>query len=230
MFVFLISLLVGSFIGMLTYRLPRRIAFIFGRSFCDSCKKELRWYDNIPLVSFLLYQGNSRCCNKKIGLRYPLIELLFALSAFLLFIFVPDLSLFIFYYILLILTASILIIDLEYQIIPDELVWALLLFSLIINHESLITMLFPGFLFALLLLIIHFITKGRGMGLGDVKLVIPLAAIVGIEKLYHFILWSFLIGGIVALILLLLGRARLKTKIAFGPFIIIAFWISLIFI
>src|SRR5574340_169106 len=70
----LLGLVLGSFVSAITYRIPRGLGFIRGRSFCDSCKKSLRWFDNIPLFSFLFYGGKSRCCGTKISIRYPLIE------------------------------------------------------------------------------------------------------------------------------------------------------------
>src|SRR3989339_1541952 len=71
----LLGLVIGSFVSAITYRIPKELGFVKGRSFCDSCKKELRWFDNIPLFSFLFYLGKSRCCGKKISIRYPLIEI-----------------------------------------------------------------------------------------------------------------------------------------------------------
>ncbi|EKE05842.1 MAG: hypothetical protein ACD_19C00176G0064 [uncultured bacterium] len=123
----------------------------------------------------------------------------------------------------------ILITDIEHQIIPDELSWLVLLLGLLtLNSSFLFINLFSGFLFAFLLLFLHLITKGRGMGLGDVKLAIPLGLMLGLEKGVVWLTTSFIIGGIVASILLLLKRAKLKTEIPFGPFLILAFWIVLL--
>lgn len=228
MYVFLTSLLVGSFIGVLTYRLPRGVGFVLGRSVCDHCKKELRWYDNIPLFSYLWYRAKSRCCGNKISYRYPLIELLFSVSAVVLYLNFGFSLQFTIYYLLLIFTVSILIIDLENQIIPDELSWLVLLLGLFTVHDSLFSTLFPAFFFSLLLLILHLITYGRGMGLGDVKLAIGLGIWLGWTNGWQWLLLSFVIGGIVSVFLLLFKKARLKTKLAFGPFLVIAFWITLL--
>lgn len=227
----LLGLVIGSFVSAVSYRIPRGIGFVTGRSFCDNCKKELYWYDNIPIFSFLFYRGKSRCCNKKISIRYPLIEISMAIGFVLLYLNFGFSILHSTYYILLILTMSIFIIDLEHQIIPDELTWLLLVLSLLYATPStLYPSLFTGFFFSFLFLLLHLITKGRGMGLGDVKLAIPLALILGFEKSWSWLFASFVIGGIVASILLLLKRANLKTKIAFGPFMILAFWIVMIYV
>lgn len=221
--IFLISLAIGSFISVVTYRIPRNEGFIKGRSYCDFCRRELFWYDNIPLFSYLFYLGKSRCCKNKISIRYPLIELSTALG----FVALFWLSLSPIYYILYTVSLAIFVIDLEHQIIPDELTWLLLLIGLIFNFSFL--NLFSGLLMSLLFLILYLITSGRGMGMGDVKLAIPLGMFIGLNNSWTWLLVSFVSGGIVATILLLLNRAKLKTKIAFGPFMIFAFWFTLIY-
>lgn len=222
--IIILGLIIGSFISAVTYRIPRNLGFVKGRSFCDSCKAELKWYDNIPLFSYLFYRGASRCCNQKISLRYPLIELFTALGFVVLYLF----SLPVIYYLLFTSSLIIFVIDLEHQIIPDEFSWLLLLLAFYFLHSTFYISLFSGFLFSLILLILYLSTSGRGMGLGDVKLAIPLGFILGLSKGVTWLILSFIIGGIVAVVLLLLKRAKLKTKIAFGPFLIIAFWIILL--
>jgi leader peptidase (prepilin peptidase)/N-methyltransferase len=224
----LLGLVIGSFVSAVSYRIPRGIGFVTGRSFCDNCKKELYWYDNIPIFSFLFYRGKSRCCNKKISPRYPLIELVSAIGSVVIFS-VFGLELYPVTYTLFSVSLAILVIDIEHQIIPDELTWLLVLLGLYTTYNILYTSLFSAFFFSFLFLFLHLITKGRGMGLGDVKLAIPLALILGFEKSWSWLFVSFVIGGIVASILLLLKRANLKTKIAFGPFMLIAFWMMLLF-
>lgn len=221
----LLGLVIGSFVSAVTYRIPRDLGFVKGRSFCDSCKKELRWSDNIPLISFLCFAGKSRCCQKKISIRYPLIEIASAIGI----IFLSPI-----HYVLFVLALCIFVIDLEHQIIPDELSWLLLLYALCFMPYGLVHTpyinLFAGFFLSLLLLILYLVTGGRGMGLGDVKLAIPLGLLLGLEKGLVWLMLSFILGGIVAGYLLVLKKANLKTKIAFGPFLIVAFWICEILI
>src|SRR3972149_3480762 len=90
----LIGLCVGSFISAFSYRWPRRIDFFWGRSFCPKCKHPIAWYDNIPVVSFLLLGGKCRRCKKSISPRYPLIELSCALGFVLLGLKYTELSVF----------------------------------------------------------------------------------------------------------------------------------------
>lgn len=226
-YLFFLGLLFGSFVSAATWRIPRNISFVKGRSFCDSCKKNLYWYDNIPLFSYLFYLGKSRCCRKKISVRYPLIEITTALGFVVLYLLFNFSILLIIYCMLLILTLSIFVIDFEHQIIPDELSWSILFLALLNFSFSNI---FSGFLAALFLLLLNLITKGRGMGLGDVKLAIGLGALLGLSSSYKWLIISFILGGIVGSILLLLRKANMKTKIAFGPFLIISFWMVILFL
>ena len=219
----ILSLVFGSFISAITYRIPKGIDFVSGRSFCDSCKKKLFWYDNIPLLSFIFYKGKSRCCIKKISFRYPLIELASLVGALLIYVSFPF-NLFVLYYALFLLTLTIFVIDLEYQYIPDELSFLILFLSFFVSGISPFESLFSGLILSLVILLLNLITKGRGMGLGDVKLVLGLGMWLGIEKGINWLIVTFLTGGVIASILLISGKATRKTKIAFGPFIIIAFW------
>ena len=115
---------------------------------------------------------------KKISIRYPLIELVSVIGAVVAWLFFGNLA----FVILFFLTLCIFIIDLEHQIIPDELTWIILLLGLIANSQSPMTVLFSAFFLSLLLLFLHLITKGRGMGLGDVKLAVALGLWLGLEK------------------------------------------------
>lgn len=225
--ILLLGLIFGSFISAITYRIPKGQDFVKGRSFCDNCKKNLFWYDNIPLISYIFYKGSSRCCRKPISIRYPLIEISSALAIIFLFIKFP-LPYFLIYYVLFLISLTIFVIDLEYQIIPDELSWLIILLFLASSSVPLFPHLFSGLLFSLAILFINLITKGKGMGLGDVKLSLALGMWLGLEKGLTWLTLSFLTGGIIASILLVSGKAKMKTRISFGPFLLFAFWIVLL--
>ena len=228
--VVLMGLVLGSFVSALTYRLPRGISNSKGRSSCDTCKKSLPWYVNIPVFSYLFLGGKSACCSRKISIRYPLIELTSMFGALYFFDVFSILLAFV-YYLLFLITLTIFVIDIEHQIIPDELSWLVLVlvflspFSI---YNTPYANLFAGFLYSFSLLSIHLITRGRGMGLGDVKLALGMGMWLGLHKGLIWLFASFLTGGVIAFILLLTGRAKLKQKIAFGPFLIIGFWIAML--
>lgn len=220
MILLVLGLVFGSFITALSWRYPRRISNIKGRSFCDNCKKELSWRDNIPLFSYLFLKGRCRNCKKKISVRYPLIEIVSALSFYLIGYNVVNLTLFVVLF-------SIFVIDFEHQIIPDDLVFMGLLVVLLASNSPL-TLFFPGLLSAVFLLLINIATKGRGMGLGDVKFAVLGGAIVGMRLFPIWLLMAFLTGGFVGSILILSKKAGLKDRIAFGPFLITAIPLTLI--
>ena len=182
LFIFVIGMVLGSFIGAYTYRWPRNISIRKGRSFCPKCKSKISWYDNIPLLSFILLSGKCRKCKKKISVRYPLIELSTALLFVIMYYFkgttlhglwTPPY--------LLSLTAALIaifVIDFEYNLIPDEtvlFVFSISFFVLLLSsNPAFYTILFSAFLASVFFLLLHLITKGQGMGLGDVKLVLAL--------------------------------------------------------
>lgn len=231
-FLFLFGLVIGSFIGAYTYRWPKDISVKRGRSFCPKCKKKIYWYDNIPLLSYLLLSGKCRNCKKKISLRYPLIEFSTALLFITIYTFKgSSLQGAALPYLLAITTALIIIfvIDFEHKLIPDEVVFfifalafLLLLLSPIIAFY---TVLFAAFSASTFFLLLHLITKGRGMGLGDVKLVLALSLFFHDWKmLVVWLMFSFIIGAVVGVVLILIGKAGWGKQIPFGPFLVLSFF------
>ena len=233
-FLFALGLVVGSFLGAFTYRFPRGISIISGyqgRSICPRCKRKIRWYDNIPIFSFLILKGRCRDCKEKISLREPAIEL----ATGIIFVVGPLNALFPLFIFLIVacLLISIAVIDLENQIIPDEIVWLGLLFLiswyLVIDFHSLFPYLITGFGSALFLLLVNLITRGRGMGLGDVKLAIFVGSMLDLKLGIIWMLTSFVVGSLMGIILIMLGKANLKAKVPFAPFLIIGFFITVFF-
>lgn len=213
-------MIIGSFLNVVIYRLPKNLSLWKGQSFCPYCKKKIFWYDNIPLLSYLLLKGKCRFCQKKISLRYPLVELLTGI----LFILGYLSHLRILDFILISGLIVIFFIDLEHEIIPDQIIFPAILlfffFFLITNHHLLITNYLPSaFISALFFYLLHLLTKGRGMGLGDVKLVFLIGLFFGFPKVVIALYLAFLTGAIVGIILILTGKARFGQAIPFGPFL-----------
>lgn len=222
---FLFGLIIGSFIAALTYRFPKGISVIRGRSFCPSCDTTISWFDNIPLLSYAFLLGKCRNCKRKISPRYPVIEFL---TATLFVLIGPNPFLLLISSILI----SILVVDFENMIIPDKFVFAglfITIFYLLGDPSIFYLNLLTGTLSALFFLSIYFITLGRGMGLGDVKLALLLGSILGPTSSLVWLFVSFITGGIVATFLLISGKAKLKARIAFGPFLIIGFFVAVLF-
>lgn len=231
--VILLGLVFGSFLGAFTYRFPNKISFVKGRSFCPKCKSKISWFDNIPVFSYLLLNSKCRSCKNKISLRYPLIEIFSSVFFLIIYLnFQPDLYKIVLYSIFYLIIASITVIDLEEGIIPDELIYLgygltffhILFFNNSVNFQHIL----GGFVISLSMLLIHLITKGKGMGLGDVKFTLfPATLFIFPYNLIWFFL-SFLIGSIVGIILILIKKAKFGKEIPFGPFLAISFIMILV--
>ena len=224
----------GSFCNVCIYRLPDNDSVITERSFCRSCKNKIKWYDNIPLLSFIFLRGKCRSCNNKISSQYFLVELISAIS-FLSIYFIYGLSVTTLLLIILsIFFIIIFFIDLKHYIIPNELTFPLMLIGFVKSFDpNLNQTIFPNYInsllggffgYAVIWLIIFFYKKVRnkeGMGLGDAKLM----AVVGFWFGWASIPFTIFISSAVALVLVipsLIKKTRnMSAQIPFGPYIII---------
>jgi len=127
---------------------------------------------------------------------------------------------------------AIFVVDFEHQVIPDSFVFLLftvsLLALLIFPNSSFYFQIFLGFLSSFFFLLLYAVTKGKGMGLGDVKLVLAGGVILGATQTFFWITTSFIIGGVVGLILILFKKARFGKPIAFGPFLVSSFFLTVL--
>lgn len=233
-FLFLFGLILGSFISALSYRYPKNISIVKGRSFCPNCKKGIRWFDNFPLLSYFLLGGKCRDCKKPISVRYPLIEFFTAIGFFSIFLrFYPNYLAISYYLLIFCVLVLIFVIDLEHRFIPDDFVFLGILITIVyllaIGSNSLFPDILAGFISALLLMSVHLFTRGRGMGLGDVKFAVLGGMLAGIGLFLIWLFVSFLTGGIVGIILILGKKAGLKSKIAFGPFLVIGLVVTILY-
>lgn len=244
-FLFIVGACVGSFLGALTWRWPREIAVSQGRSKCFSCNRTIRWFDNIPVLSYLVLRGKCRDCGKGIPRRDFAIELGAAILFPLFFVLMPVLisnvswigtlpsaaSVLIFFTIVS-LMIIVFVIDLEHQYIPDTAVF-LMLFVVILSfifsdNPAIYTHILSGLGASLFLLAIHLATLGRGMGLGDVKLALAVGTFLGFPLSLVFMFLSFVLGSLVGIVLIAMKLARFKQKIAFGPFMVISFFVTIV--
>lgn len=237
---FIFGLSVGSFLNVLIDRLPKGESPVKGRSHCDKCKKTLKWYDLIPLLSFLILKGKCRYCKTKLSFYYPIIEFTTGVMFVLTFLFVGSMNhelriMDLGYY--LFLVSSLIVIffaDLKYGIIPDKVLFPAVAISflyLFINHSSLIINHFlAGLGASLFFLLLFLITRGRGMGFGDVKLSFLMGLILGFPNIIVSLYVAFLTGAIIGCILILWQKKRIRgTTIPFGPFLAIGTLISIFF-
>ena len=231
---FVLGSIWGSFCNVCIYRLPNNDSVVTKRSFCRSCKNKIKWYDNIPLLSFIFLRGKCRTCNNKISSQYFLVELISAIS-FLSIYFIYGISITTLLLIILsIFFIIIFFIDLKHYIIPNELTFPLMLIGFVKSFDpNLNQTIFPNYINSLLggffgytviWLIIFLYKKIRnkeGMGLGDAKLM----AVVGFWFGWVSVPFTIFISSAVALILVipsLIKKTRdISAQIPFGPYIII---------
>lgn len=230
---FIIGACCGSFLGVVLYRLRRGGSAIKGRSICDHCRKQISWFDNIPLLSFLLLRGKCRFCRQTISREYPLIELLVGIQ----FVWVYWLlkinfnffnriegwysfGLLIYWLGLFAGILAIAIYDWKYYLIPDQILWPLIImaFSRLFISQNW-PVLFSAFATMGFLGGLYWLTRGKGMGFGDVKLGFLLGLVLGWPLVAVSLILAFLTGSIAGVILILVKHKNLKTKIAFGPFL-----------
>jgi leader peptidase (prepilin peptidase)/N-methyltransferase len=241
----LVGLVLGSFLSVVTWRIPRARKFVLGRSRCPKCGSVIAWYDNIPLVSYVVLAGKCRVCKKRISLRYPALEAVSALGFVAIYGILSSCGTypicswskvlgfwgaFVFLSLILLVVIAVFVIDLENRLIPDPLVFiglSVTFLALILGKgSSFYLSAFSAFFTALLLLLVNLFTKGKGMGLGDVKFALLGGAFFGWPMGLIWLFIAFLTGAGVAIILILLGFAKKKDKIAFGPFLAISFVIT----
>lgn len=222
MLVFITGLVIGSFLNVCIYRLPKNQSIISPPSHCPGCRRQLGVLQLIPVLSYLFQRGKCRYCGVKISPRYLLVELLTGM-AFVLFVAVFGFQLQTLYYIVLfcaLLTASL--IDLDHQIIPDQislfLVGAGLLLQALHSTGALIDGIIGGLLGGGLLLVLAVLSKG-GMGGGDVKLITGIGIFLGWKLLLVCLFFSFVMGSLVGLGLILAKNKDMKTAVPFGPFL-----------
>jgi leader peptidase (prepilin peptidase) / N-methyltransferase len=226
LFSFIFGLLFGSFANVLADRLPKGQDVLWGRSHCDYCRKQLRWFELIPLFSYMYLGGRCSRCHKKLSFQYPLVEFICGLGfAGLSYIAPTPLSL-IFLCLVFVSFLVMFVADLKYQILPDSMVilsfvssvgWLVATDGLEAVMANATSALVTGAFFYML----WKMTRGRGMGFGDVKLSISLGLLLGFPAIIFGLYIAFLTGAIVGVILMIVGRKTLKSKIAFGPFLLL---------
>jgi leader peptidase (prepilin peptidase)/N-methyltransferase len=231
---FILGCIWGSFSNVCIYRLPQNISVSKGRSYCLSCQKQIRWYDNIPLISYIILMAKCRDCSAKIDFKYFLVELISGLNFLIIFYFFGISLESLLLIILSIFFLIIYFIDLKHFIIPNELTYPLIVLgfgkTFLTNQNYFI---FPDYLnsiiggvagYTIIWLIIFFYKKLKnieGMGLGDAKLLAAMGFWFGWICLPFILFFSSLIALITNVPSLLNKTKDLQTKIPFGPYIIL---------
>jgi leader peptidase (prepilin peptidase)/N-methyltransferase len=236
-FALVLGLLLGSFLNVCIYRIPLGKSIVHPPSSCPQCGRRIRFYDNLPVVSYIILQGRCRYCRHPIPFHYPMVEALFGVLSFVLFI-KYGLS---FQYGLLLLFSGALVvisfIDLHHQIIPDVIslpgIPAGVAASLVVGTpswpESLIGGFAGGAILYLVAMIFSWATGREGMGGGDIKLLAMIGAWMGWKALPFIILASSLSGTLIGGAALILSGKGLRIRIPFGPFLCLGTFLYLFF-
>ncbi len=232
-FVFILGAIIGSFLNVIIARYNTGESVGRGRSKCFSCGQTLAWYELIPIVSFLAQRGKCRNCGSKISIQYPIIEIITG-SVFTLVWYVIAWKLSfqaggetaihaVYFWTIFSLLIVIAVYDIYHQIIPNGLVYAFIALSflmLFISQRSFLWDFLGGFVFFLFFASFWFFSGGKWMGLGDAKLALGIGWFLGFWLGLASIIFSFWLGAIVGLIFIFSKKFGLKSRIAFGPFLI----------
>jgi leader peptidase (prepilin peptidase)/N-methyltransferase len=246
----LLGSVIGSFLNVLIYRIPRKLSVVSPPSACPHCGAHIRAYDNIPVVSWLLLRAKCRSCGAPISARYPAVELgtalLFAAVAWLFTTPPADLGMpavmvieIIAFLYLAAVTITLALIDVDTHTLPNAIVYpSYLVAGVLIGAASLLHGDLPALLRALIgaaiLGTVYFalaFAYPGGMGLGDVKLALLLGfflAWLGWEVFIVGSIAAFVLGGLFGVALMIVRRAGRKTAIAFGPWMLIGAWIGIL--
>lgn len=229
---FLLGLIVGSFLNVCIYRLPRGQSVVVPRSYCPGCGRFIRWYDNVPLLSYLWLKGRCRACRKRISFRYPLVEAVTALLSVLVCVkFGWGWAYFLYFLLLVAPLVAITFIDLEHKIIPDILSLPGLLGGLVTTAvvsglslpsallHSLWGILAGGGVLFFISWVYERLRRQEGIGGGDIKLAAMLGAFFGWKGIFFILLLGSLLGSVIGLGLLIARRQGPQAGIPFGPFL-----------
>ena len=239
--IFLAGLIIGSFLNVLIYRSSIDESALKGRSKCPKCHKLIAWYDNIPLLSYLILRGKCRKCTEKISIVYPLVELTTGVIFLGWWLYWQDyifshalrenIAVPVFWLVIACLYLVILMVDLMSYIIPDFASLGLIGLGLgygiyrvleaqISGRDFFYTILAAvGMALAFAGLIVG--TRGKGMGWGDVKLVLGLGLVLGFPLILVNVFLAFVIGAVVGIGLIMTKRKALGQVLPFGPFLIL---------
>ena len=220
------GLLIGSFLNAVIHRVPRKQSIVSPGSQCPSCGYALRWYDNIPVLSYVLLGGRCRKCRKPISIRYPIVELITAavfVAHYFVFGWTPLLA------VRLLFAASLVAlfaIDLEHHLLPDVITLPGIVIGLVASLflppgivEALIGMLIGGGVLWLIGEAYFRYSGEEGMGGGDVKMLAMIGAFLGWKLVLVTLVLSSVAGSVLGLAIIAVKRGSMKHALPFGTFL-----------
>lgn len=225
--IFLLGLCVGSFCNVLIFRLPKGEEFVRTPSHCMTCGHELKWYELIPLFSWIAQGGKCRACGVKLSAQYPVVEavngVMWLVTALL---YRGDWLTVGLYCALFSLLMVLSVIDWRTFIIPNGINLAIFLLGvarLVTDPDHWLTYLVGMLSVSLVFLLLHVLTGGNGLGMGDVKLVAAAGLLLGWQKMILAVLVGSVAGAVIHSVRMKGGAGR---KLAFGPYLAAGIWFS----
>ena len=246
---FIVGCCVGSFLNVCIWRIPQEMSLNNPPSHCPKCRHRIAWYENIPLLSWLMLRGRCSNCHEPISARYFMIELLTGVLFYLIWFKVTidhqPISLLVLYWVVTAFIVAMAFIDLDHRIIPDRLTYPLLFFGLAYaaifsglwqTERHLFgflmsggTMLAVTLLMALFAYTGEYLFKQEALGWGDVKYMAAIAACLGPRACFITLLAGSLIGSFYGVIMILLKKSRLQNTLPFGPFLAIGTYLAMLY-
>jgi len=230
LYAFVLGAVVGSFLNVVIYRVPRRLSIVRPRSACPSCAAPIGWYDNLPILSWFVLRGRCRHCRAAISIRYPLVEAaggaLAALGVALTGLTPVTVEIVVFAW----LSLALALIDLEHQILPDVMTYPAIVFGLVFSFfggfttfgDSVAGALVGAALPTAVILLYRWLRGIDGMGWGDVKYLAAIGAVVGLHGCLMVLVMAAVLGALVGGVLIAMGRGSGKTALPFGTFLAVA--------
>lgn len=233
-FIFIIGLVLGSFFNVVIFRFNTGRGVIKGRSECSNCQSVIKWFDLVPFLSYFVLNGKCRRCLNKISPLYPIVEVSTAAALLLLFLNSPSISLLTLISALIIALLMLTIfLDIRYLIISDKVLISLAIAttgSKLLNGNANFTyLLISAFGLTSFFAILFLVSRGKWIGLGDVKFVFIIGFMLGYPVGYLAVISAIWLAAMFSVILLVSGKATAKTEIPFGSFLSVTTIIFIIF-
>ena len=230
-----LGLCVGSFLNVVIYRLPRGESLSSPPSRCPRCGKRLAWFDNIPLVSWLVLRGKCRRCGAPISVQYPIVEAITAIAAVVVVMMTPPGVLLASRLVLTAILIALFVIDLELQILPNAItlpgIVVGFLFSLFGPPGPVASLigiaLGAGVLYGIAAAY-YLVRREEGMGMGDVKMLAMIGAFLGWRAVLLTLILSSFVGAVVGVALLSTKKEGLKYALPFGTFLAVAAFVAML--
>ena len=236
-FVFFLGACLGSFVNVLIYRTHKNLSLIKEGSFCPKCKKSIKWYDNVPILSYLFLGGKCRFCKKKISIQYPLVELVTGLLLLASFYYhLPSGEQLVWFFlrdsILIIFLVAIFVYDLKWYLIPDRFSLPLIVFAFLANiilGYSPLDLIIGIVIGAGFFFLQFVVSKGKWIGGGDIRLGAVMGAGLGFQGTIVALFIAYMLGSVIGIALLSFGKKKWKSKLPLGVFLVPATLISLFY-